>query len=306
MVADMPIVRDVSVGAGPWVDVAFGGLLTLVAAIGWRRLRGTTLAAPAAWAAASGLALTVVEAGLAWRQAPPDELPAALWRYAAAVSTCCPLMAVLGAKRPQDRGWQWVVVALWATLLVPAIQALAASSAERLELFIVWRGLLLALVGMGLLNYLPTAFALPALLWAAGQGLLLAPYLFAEAGGAPWRHAGLIGLLSALLAAHRAGESHDRPAVDPGASRLEEINRRWRAFRDGWGAFWALRVLQRINQTAELSRWPLRLEWSGFVRTEDAPPAPATAIDPTLASQIAQALDSVLRRFERIGGDAAP
>ena len=73
---------------------------------------------------------------------------------------------------------------------------------------------------------------------------------------------------------------------------------RWLAFRDAWGAFWALRVLQRVNQTAELSHWPVRLQWSGVVFIEVA--MLAVTLDPPIESALDQSFDALLRRFERL------
>jgi hypothetical protein len=228
---------------------------------------------------------------------------ASLWRYVAAAMTFCPLMGVLGAKRPQDRGWQWVVLSLWVILLVPAMQAVAARSGHRLELYGAWRLLLTALIGMGLLNYLPTRFALAALLFAIGQALLFGPYLVTiESSGDGWRIAGLALILATAATAFVTASRGIPVTSDVGeSSSIARFNARWFAFRDGWGAFWGLRVQQRMNQTAELSGWPVRLEWwDGFVPRSDE------AINPQLAAHIQQTLDSLLRRFERLGTTDSP
>jgi hypothetical protein len=231
-------------------------------------------------------------------------LTVSLGRYAAAVGAFCTLMAVLGAKRPQDRGWQWVVLSLWIIMLVPAMQAVAARSGQQLELFGAWRLLIWGLVAMGLLNFLPTRFALPAIIASVGQTLLLSPYLLEGTHVERWRALGPVGLfvaaLTALLMARmrRPADGGNDERVDP----LRTFNDRWLRFRDGWGAFWGLRILQRVNQTAELSEWPVRLEWSrGFVgaASEDAAPFIATLDEQTIA-HIEQTLDSLLRRFERL------
>ncbi len=52
----------------------------------------------------------------------PDPSWAAPARYIAAMSTFSPIMALLGAKRPQDRGWQFIVATLWAILSLPACE----------------------------------------------------------------------------------------------------------------------------------------------------------------------------------------
>lgn len=289
-----PIVEDVRVAAAvSWAAAGLSLGVAAWAAVGFRRARGTTLAAPAAWCVVSMLTCAAVDAGLAWSGAWDQTLGASIWRYAAAVSTCCPLMAVLGAKRPQDRGWQWIVVSLWVTLLVPAGHALAAPSADRLELFVAWRWLLAALLAMGLLNYLPTRHALAALLAAAGQTLLLCEYFFEPTDDLGTHVAIRIygpGLLLLACAAAESVRTRPRDHVDDPRSL------RWLAFRNGWGAFWALRVMQRVNQTAEAGEWPLRLEWGGF-ETTDA--APKDSLDETTAAKVDQALDSILWRFER-------
>ena len=292
-------------GGGAWIAAGLALGIAGASALGFRWLRGTTLSAPAVWAIAAALGVAVVEAGLAWRGPLVDPMTASLWRYAAAAGTFCPLMGVLGAKRPQDRGWQWVVLSLWVILLVPAMQAVAARSGRRLELYGAWQLLLAALIAMGLLNYLPTRYAPAAVLFAIGQALLFGPYLFTiNSNGDGWRVAGLVLILAAastalVIPSRRVAVSSD----DGDLSTTEGFNSRWFAFRDGWGAFWGLRVMQRVNQTAEFSGWPVRLEWwDGFAPIAEGGEvvAPDVALDPQIAAHIQQTLDSLLRRFERL------
>lgn len=270
-------------------------LALLLAVAGWgalSRVRGATLAAPAVWWIAAAVAIAAVEAMLAYRHLPATTLPASLWRYAAAVGTFCPLTAVLGAKRPQDRGWQWVVASLWLVLLVPVAQALASPGGTQLELFGAWRWLLWGFIAMGLLNYLPTRFTLAALLVAGGQAVLLgAATSGAGALPATTRVAAALTLFLAACGLAAIRQIDSPPADLPQTAR-------WLAFRDAWGAFWALRVLQRVNQTAELSQWPVRLQWNGFVAAADA--APPTSLDEPLSGALNQTLDTLLRRFERV------
>jgi hypothetical protein len=293
-----------SAEGGHWIGApsAIGLLLLALAAV--VGLRGTTLAAPALWATASALTLGAAESAALQSLGGSDSLTVSLWLFAAAVSTFCPLMAVLGAKRPQDRGWQWVVLSLWVILLVPALQAVAARTGERLELFGAWRMLLWALIAMGLLNYLPTRFALPAVVAAAGQTLLLAPYLLEGTVASQGRAFGTFALLIAACIAMVTTYRRDS-LVEPTESEFDlfhSLNDRWFRFRDGWGAFWALRILQRVNESAELSGWSVRLEWTrGFVFTSTENESDATqAISPQTIAQIEQTLDSLLRRFERV------
>jgi len=286
---------------GPWLAAGLALAVAALALAAWRRVRGTTLAAPAVWAVVAALAVAAVEVLVARRSLAAGSLAESLARYSAAVGTFCPLVAVLGAKRPQDRGWQWVVLSLWAVLLAPAGQALAAPTGNRLELFAAWRLVLWGLVAMGLLNYLPTRFALAACLIAAGQLGLLAPQLVGatDDDATNWRLGGLVAILAAaaLVAVQQRQSARTAQRFD----RVESLGSqtdRWLKFRNAWGAFWALRVLERVNQTAEAVQWPVRLEWTGFT---------PNGVDAATAAHIDQTLDSLLWRFERRAiADATP
>ena len=284
-------------GVVGWWAVALALAVAALSARGFVRLRGTTLAAPAAWAVVVALVLAAVEATLAWRGDLEGTFGASLARYAAAVGTFCPLTAVLGAKRPQDRGWQWIVLSLWIVLLVPMGQAWAARTGKFESIGAAWRLMLGGLTVLGLLNYLPTRQFWAALLAAIGQHGLLFAFLFSRDPHANSvnRLAGLgICLLAALIV--RRPQSATRTPV---ASQLTSFDRRWVTFRDCWGAFWGLRILNRINESAELSGWPVRLKWGGFVPTEGQGPP---EVDERVAAQIEQAMGSLLRRFERLDG----
>jgi hypothetical protein len=290
----MPILPTATNDAACWWAAALAMILAACGLATLRRVRGTTLAAPAIWWITAAAAIAAVEATLALNHIDAATLPASLWRYTAAVGAFCPLTAVLGAKRPQDRGWQWVVASLWLVLLVPVAQAIAAPGGTRLELFAAWRWLLLGFIAMGLLNYLPTRFALSALLAGAGQFMLLEGAV-GKVHDPASSHATLWGL-GLLLAAWLSGEIAS--IVWKPASALPLQTRRWLAFRDGWGAFWAIRVLQRVNQTAELSGWPIRLQWRGLASADETASCPTLA--PPIEAALNQSLDGTLRRFERL------
>jgi hypothetical protein len=312
---------------------ALAAFVALLAAAGFRMARGTTLAAPLAWAIASAAALALVEAALAWNGPALSASTASLLRYAAAVGTFCPLMAVLGAKRPQDRGWQWIVLSLWIILLVPAGQAWAGRTGGALALAPLWRLMLGALIALGLLNYLPTRHAFASAMIAVAQMGLLEDYFTAPSSDSATHRLGAAALL-AIAAVRIAGSTRRRGLIAEatnGASApddpLAPFTHRWLAFRDAWGAFWALRILHRINETATLSHWPVRLQWNGFVPVDptinQTPPPltisqsairnpkseiplspqseiqnPKSKIRPT--AHIQQTIDTLLRRFERI------
>jgi uncharacterized membrane protein YhaH (DUF805 family) len=320
---------------------ALAAFVALLAAAGFRMARGTTLAAPLAWAIASAAALALVEGALAWNGPAVSASTGSLLRYVAAVGTFCPLMAVLGAKRPQDRGWQWIVLSLWIILLVPAGQAWASQARGQFELPLAWKLLVVGLMSLTVLNYCPTQRVAAPLLVVMGQFFLLAPF-FAPTHVPPENTLGGIFYLALAAVAARgmrrdatadSGDGVNTATKGDGSrfltpdDQLAAFTQRWLNFRDAWGAFWALRILHRINETATLSHWPVRLQWNGFVPVEptinQTPPplgaSPQSAIrnpqseiplSPQSAIQnpkskilpvahIQQTLDTLLRRFER-------
>lgn len=307
----------------PTGTIGLAALAICGSTIAWRlpRVRGTTLTAPFCWAAASTAALAWVEAARVYGTldglAP---LTRSTVTYLAACTTFCPLMAVLGAKRPQDRPWQWIVASLWLILAAPALQSLIASSGRYLLLSGPWRWFVILLIAVGLAVYWPTRFRTAAILASAGQAALLSPVLFRDANDySPQMFTtgcvllGVATLLAASLARRDNSEAIGRRAPRD----LTEVVSRWLWFRDRWGALWALRVMLRVNQTAELQQWPVRLSLRGIERVDErsvpssiestgpssnaASPHAATAgqAQAATAQQIEAALDAVLRRFER-------
>lgn len=222
--------------------------------VGIRRVRGSTLTAPILWAAISWLALLAGE-GLA---RPATESAALSWRYLAGVSTFCPAMALLGAKRPQDRGWQWIVASLWLILCVPVIQLVVLTPSGTLELHPAWRGLMVLLILVGITNHLPTRFGWASLLFGIAQWLLL--------NGPP------PSLNETLLSQNRlalglillSGLGVWMQVRYWPRNQKSGWNRVWLDFRDAFGSVWALRVAERMNQAARQAETPLHLYWHGF------------------------------------------
>jgi uncharacterized membrane protein len=270
-------------------NLAAGGLAVLLlgmALYGARKWRGTTLVAPCLWVSISAACLAL----LAFVQINATEtLGLSVLRFAVAASTLTPVIAVMGAKRPQDRGWQWVVLALWLIVTWPAIQSLANPAGPRVELFAAWKLFLVGLVAMGPLNYLATRQWFASLLVAAGELILFGEFL-GYGTDSEWRLPTAVGcfLTAALLVALRKLASAATNAP------LAEQTARWLRFRESFGAFWGLRIMQRVNETATLRDWPVRLTWSGFESIIDQQPP---EISVTQVAEIGQALDALLRRF---------
>ena len=297
-----PAVPVVAVTPPPRIFACgFAVLLAALSLRGFLRLRSTTLAAPCLWAALSATCLALG----ALLEPKLEGIGLSAFRFAIAATTLCPLMAVLGAKRPQDRGWQWVVLSLWIVLVWPAAQAVLLPAGIRVELFVAWKLFLWGLIGIGLLNYLPTKNWLAAIFVAAGQAILLRNHLWlGNLLNNEWSSTLGIGclLIAALLITWQNKNKNSRDSTSRRSAtatatstapqnNLHPQETQWQTFRNAYGAFWALRILGMVNQTAELRDWPLRLHWSGFETQEDRQPT-----EEQLA-ELKQTMSTLLRRF---------
>ena len=161
------------------------------------------------------------------------------------MATFCPVIAVLGAKRPQDRAWQLIVLSFWFVVSLPAMQDLVYHYGRPIVLDPAWRWFLVILVLTGWVNYLPTRYWPSSLLYGAGALLLLDEHL-------PW-HALLewsvgwrvrwLACCSQWPAVAAAGWPRRRPCADP-------TERLWRDFRDCYGMLWSVRVRERATGAA--------------------------------------------------------
>jgi hypothetical protein len=277
------IANDLPGGGSAAAGIAGLSALVAVAILVWRlpRLRGTTLIAPWCWSLVALVALAGVELWIDWSP-PGDQQRAAPCRFAAAMSTFCPIMALLGAKRPQNRGWQLIVFSLWLVLSLPSGEWLLYGGVAEIHPARFW--FLLILVGTGALNRMGTRYWPSGLLYCAGQIALVMPFFMTRAPLADeWAPAigiAAIALSSSLIA---LGFPQGRAA----AARLDGV---WLDFRDAFGVVWSLRVLERMNASARMYDWPVVLTWGGFVpRDSHAGSELPTAVE--------ESLRTLLRRF---------
>ncbi|NOY43177.1 MAG: hypothetical protein GXP26_15260 [Planctomycetes bacterium] len=280
-----------------WVACAGAFSLAILLLLRLRSYRGTTLTAPCIWAILSATALALIS--LLEATSPSQTIARDALRFACAATTFCPIMAVLGAKRPQDRGWQWIVLSLWVVAVWPAVQATLLPTGTQVELFIVWKLFLVGLVAVGLLNYLPTRFGLPSLLVATGQLLLLDNYL--------WRWhlvpprlilpLAIACFFAAKITTILLAKNSGQPENGAGTSGLEPFQQQWLTFRNAYGAFWALRILGRVNEAAEFRDWPFRLTWAGLVAH---PSDSAAQPSEKQLAELDQTMATLLRRFNNL------
>ena len=279
------------------------------------KFRGTTLVAPCLWAILSAFAIA---AGNVWMgSAAADQTTYRFWQpviqYASACTGFCPVMAVLGAKRPQDGPWQWIVLSLWIVLVLPALQFILLPAGPRFELFAAWKIFLIGLMSLGLLNWLPTKYWLAGCCFSAGQLALFWETLTATHAVGPlssgtshswyslgsWLFFATFVLVTLISALSMKEVPTDRPTLEGPDSQgdLSPLNRRWREFRDRYGSFWGLRILQRVNQTAAISQWPVRLQWSGFEALKPSDPIKKHTVTSAQLTEIERTLYNLLRRF---------
>lgn len=239
------------------VIFATGGIASL---IWWRpKVKQTTLVSVLGWTALSFTSMIAVEVfALARGWADSNGILTAL-RFTAATSVFCPFVSRLGAKRPQQAAWQFVVATLWLVLASPAAESLILKPGQPLEVIGARSWFLALLIVVGLSDRVLTRFAGSALLAAFGQALLLAEYLPLPVEITQHIHLPRLGI--ALLAVSVLLESFDIPRPRAGIAELDTL---WLDFRDAFGTLWGLRVLERLNAAAVRYNWNMRLTWVGF------------------------------------------
>jgi hypothetical protein len=272
-----------------WATIllAVAGYALLAARRG--KWRGSTLTAAWWWSVASWTAIVVAQVATAFA-ARGDAAWLLALRWIAAVGACCPLVAVLGAKRPQDKPWQFIVLSLWAVLSLPAAQTLLVRP-DRPPAPHAAMGLFLAAIALaGIWNGFRTRYFPAALALGAGQTLLLAEHFF-PVGRQPavaqlGRGCFVLGWAAATIA--------DRKV----AAAATEIDAAWIEFRDGYGGFWAARVIDRMNASGRLQGWNVELAWNGFREVEGEAASSRETTEPlSITRPAVQTLVNLLRRF---------
>jgi hypothetical protein len=222
-----------------------------------RAARGTTLVAPLAWALLAYLLIGI--ASIEW--IPLTKTEWSKWMFIAATSTLCPSMALLGAKRPQNRAWQLIVFAFWFVMALPAIRSLLFQAGEGLEIHTIWKWFIAVVILAGCVNHLPTRFGWAAVVIAGGQIQLFWNHL-------PWnlgspvmigRIAGFGMILSGIVFAYLLHRIKQRQLA-----AYRGWNRAWRDFRDFFGVVWGLRIIERVSQMPSALENCIQLSWDGF------------------------------------------
>lgn len=266
--------------------LAVGGLLIYAVA----RLRDTTLAWPLVWCVAAWFVFSVA---LLSTPIMGTDFPS----YIAAVTIVSPTLALLGAKRPQNGVWQFIVATMLGILLFPVLKGYAFGD-HRTQVPTLYRWLICAHIVIGFVNYLPTRFAVPATLFGTAQYFICRSYLPFSSGD-KWNDYSyaLPCLIGAFFWAEWSADFGPNAAPLPGMSRL------WRDFRDAYGLVWGLRVAERLNAAATKHRWRVEFTWYGIVGDPHSELRSLSGelllvkLDPELRHRIERELRSHLRRF---------
>jgi hypothetical protein len=269
-VTDIPAAWGRAFGAS-FALILAGVVLIVRRAAVWQ----TTLQSAWWWSLAALIACCGVEVAASFGNlAAPRSGTYEAVRFGALTLSLCPMVAVLGAKRPQERMWNFVVGSLWAVLTLPSLETLVLHPGQQLNLgaargWFLWIPILLVPI-----NYLPTRFWLAAALFTAGQVISFRPYLapLQNATTSPPDIGGLLMMAAAAVAVRSTGA---KQRVSHPADRL------WLDFRNWFGLLWGLRVQERLNASFEKEGAGNQLTWSGFQ-------------DPT---GVEVELKSLLRRF---------
>jgi hypothetical protein len=290
----MPVIEEQSLELPALVSATLAicaGAMGLAALAGRRKVLAETTLLPAWWwAVAAVLAWTATECAVAWYGPKPGPWVAPL-RLASVAFSFCPVLAVLGAKRPQHAAWSFVVLAFWGILALPAAETFFLQRGQRLEMGAARSWFLWILILVGPVNYLPTRQWPAALLLAAAQVLALSEYL-PLIQRTFFSGQFLVALSISCLAPAVARAPNARNVANP-------YDRLWFDFRDTFGLFWSLRLQDRVNSVAATSNWPLVLGWSGLANRTTG--EPLAAIEAPIESTLRTTIKGLLRRF--VSGD---
>lgn len=212
--------------------------------------------------------------------------------YWAAVLTCCPLISVLGAKRPTSKVWPWfIILPLIAVLGWPALTIFLVPSPDLVPLEIqspVLIGFILVLV-MGTGNYMGSRFGASILMVSAAAFLSLWPVSSSFTGDLNFstRIRAFSALLCGIGLLHGFRQAN-RQTLDE--SKYDQL---WFDFRDAFGIVWSIRIQDRINQSAQQENWVVRLGTEGFVWEENISDEQIKQSE----KRLTQTLSWLLRRF---------
>jgi len=183
-----------------------------------------------------------------------------LMPYVALSLSSCAGMAVLGARRPLNGPWNFIVVSLLAILLLPIAEGWGQLnlSAGRIGFLIVTLSIIGFIYGL-------TRLGLPALVFLSGCGCVVGTMI--EAAGNAYTLDSFVGKLGLSMIAGSPWLAILLVLTQKTPTTV--FDQLWRDFRDQFGMIWALRVRDQFNRSAKNANWPVQLGWSGLKSRAD-------------------------------------
>jgi hypothetical protein len=246
----------------------------------WRANRTTSLRHALAWTCFAWLAWVCTFLAMA-----SSMVDSSILRYLSLCLTGCAVVAVLGARRPGVGAWNFVVLGLLLVTLLP----LAESAFLHGTMQIQGNRLILvaAVIGAGVLNYLPTRLAPAAVMAAVGCGVELLIVMDPDETTSRWTQ---IAPVSRFLLAFSPWAAffgvRRRPTTRPSVDEM------WRDYRDRFGLMWGQRLREQFNRCAANAGWPVYLYWQGLRRIPGAPQP-----SPSEHEAIVNAMTALMKRF---------
>ena len=252
-------------------------LVTVVAACAGAFLaRGTTAVPAAWWAGGAALAFTVESAARA-SGGLTDPASQASARLAVAAFSLCPIMSLLGAKRPQHGVWQFIVASLAGIIALPAASAALVRPGSPPDVHALQRWFMLALVLVAAMNFAATRHGVAAMVVAVGQLILIRQFMpfvdsLKQQGAALDAVAAWLVATGGIVAAaqswrwpaQRRVVGSELASRRGGGADLAAFGAAYLALRETLGAAWTLRIAERFNAVAESRGWPCRLRFDGL------------------------------------------
>jgi hypothetical protein len=252
-------------------------LVTVVAACAGAFLARGTTAVPAAWWAGGAALAFAVESAVRASGGLTDPASQASARLAVAAFSLCPIMSLLGAKRPQHGVWQFIVASLAGIIALPAASAALVRPGSPPDVHALQRWFMLALVLVAAMNFAATRHGVAAMLVAVGQLILMRQFMpfvdsLKQQGAALDAVAAWLVATGAIVAAAQSWlwPAQQRVVGSELASRrgggadLAAFDAAYLALRETLGAAWTLRIAERFNAVAESRGWPCRLRFDGL------------------------------------------
>jgi hypothetical protein len=255
-------------------------------AMAWRANRESSLKHTLAWSfVAWGAWLLAFLAACVGQ----DHTPVA--PFVALCMTCCAIVAVLGARRPQVGAWNFVVLGLLAVAMMPLAESMVKGGSLQLR----WHqsALVGAIIVVGMLNYLPTRIGPAAVMVAVGCGVEILILVSPDEVAPNWRQVAPVSRCLLGFAPWAAYLSLRRPMPATPA-----FDRTWLDFRDRFGLIWSQRLREQFNRSASNASWPVYLYWQGLRRM----PGTVQPSGPQQAAMTAT-LKALMKRF---GSSEAP